>query len=228
MTSFGLFLVSQITVIISNLTKGMEIMNKILAKEVAPHDIDFGDFFYGDAYTSALGVEYAVYIVEDERRTVVGLNMNEYRAHKRDAQAIINRYHNGENVGAFTNWAKIADIDNVNTMVGYLAAKTGKPWATKSFQGYSQGDFCTVIYCSEAYNDDSIKEIGKIWLGCGTEFCVDGCYGYFVIDEIRWEEGERLANLLADYAGCELKALEIQLYDGEHTVVDYRILDVCL
>ncbi len=81
-----------------------------------------------------------------------------------------------------------------------------------------------MVYCKAHYSEEHITEIGKFWLGCGTEFSIDDCYGYFVIDEIRWKEGETLKKALADLYGCKPEELEIYLYDGEHSVTDYELL----
>ncbi|MFY9381219.1 MAG: hypothetical protein WAO54_03245, partial [Eubacteriales bacterium] len=59
----------------------------------------------------------------------------------------------------------------------------------------------------------------------GTEFCIDDCYGYYVPDTIRCQEGETLRKYLADCYGCKPDELEIYLYDGEHMVTDYKIMD---
>jgi hypothetical protein len=82
-----------------------------------------------------------------------------------------------------------------------------------------------VVYCVNHHTPERITEIGRFWLGCGTEFSIDGCYGYYVVDELRWEEGEKLRQYLADCYGCKPDQLEIYLYDGEHIVTDYRKMD---
>lgn len=74
-------------------------------------------------------------------------------------------------------------------------------------------------------SEERITEIGKFWLGCGTEFCIDDCSGFYVPDNIRWEEGETLRKYLADLYGCKPEELEIYLYDGEHIVTDYKLME---
>jgi len=122
-------------------------------------------------------------------------------------------------------WAEYANPYDTGDIAEFLTITTGEEWAVKSFTGYHQGDYCEVVYCKAHYSEEHITEIGKFWLGCGTEFCIDECYGYYVPDTIRWEEGERLRQYLADLYGCEPEELEIHLYDGEHMVTDYRIMD---
>jgi hypothetical protein len=108
-------------------------------------------------------------------------------------------------------------------MVKFLTIVTGEEWNAKAFCGYSQGDYCEVVYCENHYTDEHINEIGKFWLGCGTEFVIDDCYGYYVIDTIRWNEGQELINYLANLACCKPEELEVYLYDGEHCVSDYKL-----
>lgn len=176
-------------------------MKKIIAEEVAPEDIDFSLYFDNDGLTSKGGENCAVYILGPKG---AGFNLDEYREIQREA----------EEAGYDTDIYSIAD---------YLTHTTGKRWAVRSFYGYCQGDYCEVLYCPDMY-PNGVEEIGKMWLGCGTEFCIDGVYGYFVPDTIRWAEDERLVNLLAEYAGCDPAELEVRLYVGSHRVNDYRIL----
>jgi hypothetical protein len=201
-------------------------MRKIIAKEVNPADVDFSYYFDDDGLTSASGENCAVYIVPADRRRNSGFNMDEYREIVQQAQAVIDDYENGYPIDeTLKEWAKHADTSDTYSIAEYLTLTTGEEWAVKAFTGYSQGDYCEVVYCKAHYSEEHINEVGKFWLGCGTEFCIDDCYGYYVPDTIRWEEGETLRKYLADCYGCKPEELEIYLYDGEHVVTDYRIMD---
>lgn len=103
-------------------------------------------------------------------------------------------------------------IDETDILADYLSITTNKPWETRSFTGYSQGDYCTILYCSEVYSKESITEIGKFWLGCGFEYEIDGEIGYYVTDDIQWGDREKLRKTLADYYGCEARNLVIREY----------------
>jgi len=226
-------------------------MNKIIAKEVNPADVDFSAYFDDDGLKSVEGENCAVYIITADRRRNSGFNMEEYEYIEEQSQDIIDGFHdvndkwaNGYNsydnykeVLEYNNvlyspqkchllkqWAEHADTSDTETIAEYLTITTGEEWAVKSFTGYSQGDYCEVVYCINHYTPEHINEIGKLWLGCGTEFAINNCYGYFVIDELRWEEGKKLRQYLADCYGCKPDELEIYLYDGEHTVTDYKIM----
>jgi len=201
-------------------------MKKIIAKEVNPSYVDFSYYFDDDGLKSAGGENCAVYIVPGDRRRYSGFNMDEYQEIVQQAQAVIDDYKDGYPIDeTLKEWAKHADTSDTDSIAEYLTLTTGEEWAVKAFTGYSQGDYCEVVYCINHYTPEHINEIGKFWLGCGTEFCIDGCYGYYVPDTIRWEEGETLRKYLAELYGCKPEELEIYLYDGEHVVTDYRIMD---
>ena len=201
-------------------------MEKIIAKEVNPAYVDFSLYFYDDSLKSVSGENCAVYIVPGDRRRYGGFNLDEYREIELHAQAVINDYENGYPVEeTLKEWAEYADPHNTNDIAEFLTITTGEKWEVKAFTGYSQGDYCEVVYCVNHYTPERITEIGELWLGCGTEFCIEGCYGYFVPESIRWREGETLRKYLADSYGCEPEELEIYLYEGEHIVTDYRKMD---
>lgn len=226
-----------------NLILGGLTMKKIIAREVNPSHVDFSYYFDDDGLKSVGGENCAVYIVPADRRRYSGFNMEEYQEIEYRADSLIeafkNEYyptykeamlsHNIEYTShkchLLKEWAEYANPYNTNDIAEFLTITTGEEWAVKSFTGYSQGDYCEVIYCKAHYSEEHINEIGKFWLGCGTEFCIDGCYGYYVPDTIRWQKGETLRKYLADLYGCKPEELEIYLYDGEHVVTDYRIMD---
>jgi len=218
-------------------------MKKIIAKEVNPVHVNFSYYFEDDGLKSAGGENCAVYIVPADRRRNFGFNMDEYREIEQTADSLIeafkNKYyptykeamlsHNIEYTSRkchlLKEWAKYADPYDPGFIAEFLTIITGEEWAVKSFTGYSQGDYCEVVYCVNRYTPEHINEIGKFWLGCGTEFCIDDCFGYYVPDTIRWQEGETLRKYLAECYGCKPDELEIYLYDGEHVVTDYKIMD---
>ena len=220
-------------------------MRKIIAKEVAPYDIDFSYYFDSDSFTNASGKNCACYIPGN--RDSHGFNSDEYKNIVVQADSIIEGFdsiENGyggtfkavmqENDITYTSrkcyllklWAKTANTNNSADIAEFLTITTGEKWNVRSFTGYSQGDYCEVIYCTEHYSDETITEVGKFWLGCGTEFSIDNCYGYFVTDDIRWEAGEALKKTLAGNYGCNPEELEVYLYKGEHRVADYELLEV--
>lgn len=201
-------------------------MKKIIAKEVNPAHVDFSFYFDDDGLKSISGENCAVYIIPADRRRYGGFNMEEYQEIERQAQAVIDDYEEGCLIDqVLKEWVEYADPYNTSDIADYLTITTGEKWEVKTFTGYHQGDYCEVVYCVNHYTPERITEIGKFWLGCGTEFCIDGCYGYYVPDNIRWEEGEKLRKYLADCYGCKPEELEIYLYDGEHMVTDYRKMD---
>lgn len=200
-------------------------MKKIIAKEVNPAHVDFSYYFDNDGLKSIGGENCAVYIIPADRRRYRGFNLDEYEEIEQQAQTVIDDYEDGYPIDeTLKEWAKHADISDTDSIAEFLTITTGEEWEVKPFRGYSQGDYCEVVYCTSRHTPEHMKEIGKFWLGCGTEFSIDDCYGYYVIDELRWEEGEKLRQYLAECYGCKPDELEIYLYDGEHTVTDYKIM----
>jgi len=222
-------------------------MKKIIAKELHPSHVDFSFYFDDDGLKSISGENCAVYIVPADRRNYNGFNMEEYQEIEQKADSLIkafkevspkNEYyptykeamlsHNIEYTSRKCNllkkWAEYANPYSTSDIAEFLTITTGKEWDVKAFKG----DYCEedirVVYCVNHYTPEHITEIGKFWLGCGTEFCIDDCCGYYVPDHIRWEEGEKLRKYLADQYGCEPDELEIYLYIGEHMVIDYKKL----
>ena len=225
-------------------------MKKIIAKEVNPRYVDFSFYFDDDGLKSIGGENCAVYIIVNEGYgRISGFNIEEYKEIREKAEAVIEGFHDVSNkwtnsYGSYREvmeyngipytsrkchllkeWAKTADTSDTDSIADFLTITTGEEWAVKTFTGYSQGDYCEVVYCVNHYTPERITEIGELWLGCGTEFCIDGCYGYFVPESIRWREGETLRKYLADSYGCEPEELEIYLYEREHIVTDYRKMD---
>ncbi len=197
---------------------------KIIAKEVNPAYVDFSYYFDDDGLKSVGGENCAVYIISADGRS--GFNMNEYLKIKLHAQAVIDDYEAGFPIDeSLKEWVKYANPCYTNDIAEFLTITTGEEWAVKSFTGYSQGDYCEVVYCVNRYTPERINEIGKFWLGYGTEFCIDGCYGYYVPETIRWKEGETLRKYLAECYGCEPDELEIYLYEGEEIVTKYKKMD---
>jgi hypothetical protein len=201
-------------------------MKKIIAKEINPSHVDFSYYFDDDGLKSIGGENCAVYIVPADRRRYDGFNMDEYREIELHAQAVIDDYEAGYPIDeTLKEWAKYAKPYDTSDIAEFLTITTGEEWTVKAFTGYSQGDYCEVVYCVNHYTPEHITEIGKYWLGCGTEFCIDGYYGYYVPDTIRWQEGETLRKYLADCYGCKPDELEIYLYDGEKTVTKYKKME---
>lgn len=223
-------------------------MAKIIAREVAPDCVDFSFYFDNDGLTNVSGENCACYIIPGDRRRNTGFNMDEYKEIEKRAESILDGFvevaekltdgfkthkevmeqffvpYTSAKCHALKEWAKTADISGSDDIAEFLTITTGENWNVKAFHGYSQGDYCEVLYCTAHYGESHITEIGKFWLGCGTEFIIDDCGGYFITDDLRWKENADLVATLAEYAGCNSEDLEVYLYDGEHSVVDYKLL----
>ena len=222
---------------------------KIIAREVSPECTDFSWYFDDDGFSSRAGNQcYSVFVMEGNRTR--GYNADEYKRIQGEAESILEEYSEGVNtitqaveyaldyetaqnltrnthkLHLLKNWAKDADTDKAETIGEYLGILTGKNWDVRGFCGYSQGDYCEVLYCTDVYSEESITEFGKLWLGCGSEFVIDDVGGYFVIDTVRWTEDERLVNKLAENFGCNPEDMEVYLYDGEERIVKHKLLEI--
>lgn len=97
----------------------------------------------------------------------------------------------------------------------YLEIESGKEFKCANFNGNYQGSYCDVVYCPEYYGKESIEEAADMYLGKGTEFEIDDCYGYYVSERVRWKEGNELVEYLAEAVGVRPEELEVRLYEGK-------------
>mgnify|MGYP006958163711 CR=1 FL=1 len=128
--------------------------------------------------------------------------------------------------------SKECSFNDPKTLSAYLTIKTCKPWTTKSCSGYCQGDYVTILYCKDNYNDEYINIIGDMFLGCGKEFGVitidengeeiDSCYGFYVADSqgYRPEDYKRIVS--ADYGMNEDDKITLELISGYSTITNYE------
>lgn len=120
------------------------------------------------------------------------------------------------------------DTDDCKVFAEYLSIVNEASYEVMECHGYSQGDYCEVVYCTETHSEETMREAGKFWLGCGTEYCIgardDEIYGYYVPDKIRWASGETLQKYLADEYGCKPEELEVICYDGKRITPVYKNL----
>lgn len=111
----------------------------------------------------------------------------------------------------------------------YLTLKTGKQWDTDSATGYSQSDYVKMVYCKEHYTE-GVKHYGEIWLGAAKEFSItflngngeeeDTVYGYIVAD-CQARKDEDYKKLICEWEGVDEEEAELQIIDGQSTVVSY-------
>ena len=221
----------------------------IVAKQKPPKLADFSSYFDDDSFTSADGENCAVYIFHDKTSSDVRYNKEEFLAlydkatnlvedldilmskERPDAFPYFSLKSCIEDYGiayskatekALCLWAKTNRLEDPEFMAEYLSITTSKEWKTHSFCGYYQGDYCTVLYCADAYSEEAITEIGNFWLGCGYEYEIDGISGYYVIKDIQWGDTEKLRATLAGYCGCHPKDLLIQEYVDTVTQYSYK------
>lgn len=231
-------------------------MRKYIMRQIPPEYTDFALYFDDDGLKSVSGECNAVYI-NDGRNYSGGYNSEEYVSYYKQLSGLVEDYY--EKIydtfeELFEDCAPDISKDKYYTLLGlieycyrcginnyriaqFLELKTDKSWDVESFCGYSQGDYCEVVYCSDVYSTEEIKEIGKMYLGCGSEFeCIDCdengnptdeiCGGYFAIDDIVWMEDERLVKHFAEYFECQPDEIEVQLFDGYIRIAKYKTVGV--
>ena len=214
-------------------------MKKIIAKQVSPENMETSFYFDGDVFNESSGdIKYAIYI--NEQRNCYGFNMDEYKNKVNQAQDVWNGLDDVlEKYGMYKNYKEVMEKNNISynskkcndlkswghnndplsfeSMAEYLTITTGLNWEVKEFHGYCQGDYCDILYCTDIYDNESIKEIASVWLGTCAEFIIDDCGGYFVTDDILWTGGDTLRNKLAEISGEKPEELEIYLYKDTTT-----------
>ena len=132
--------------------------------------------------------------------------------------------------------------DSIEDITEFLTITTGKEWVCKSYSGYSQGDSCYLIYCTEYHSDDYMELIGNAAVGATTEFCISEnpieiedrdiddiieeaeencCYGYFLTDSDVWNE-DKCKEKLAEYIGCSVDELAVITIENSYTVTKHN------
>lgn len=228
-------------------------MRKYIMRQIAPEYTDFALYFDDDGLKSVSGECNAVYI-NDGRNYSSGYNSEEYMSYYKQLSGLVEDYDNEIYTAEelFKDCAPDISKEKYYELVElieccyhygitnyriaqFLELKTNKSWDVESFRGYSQGDYCEVVYCSDVYSTEEIKEIGKMYLGCGSEFeCIDCdengnptdeiCGGYFATDDIVWTEDDRLIKYFTDYLGCRPDEIEVQLFDGYIRTPKYKTI----
>jgi len=221
-------------------------MNKIIAREVPPQDIDFLDYFDNDVFTNAAGENRAVFVFDskyiskqacarfcfDDFEKVYNVFQEldfllEDEVSKTEKINIVKDFFQDKTESEIKNivlFFEMVDICSTSDFVKFLTYYTSKKYIAKTFSGYCQGDYCTVIYCENEYSTEQIEEIGNMYLGCATEYIIDDVCGFFVTDDVRFDD-TALRTELANQYGCEPEELEIWQYSGEHTVSDFKLLE---
>jgi hypothetical protein len=238
-------------------------MFKYIARQVEPGTEDFGWVFDDDGLTPSSGdFNNTLFIFDGNDCRFNGDIYSDYEfaidglsdafEHLNDFDytgSFKNHLDFVEDMGFGTDDATIRCLDSCvrcadkfdypTALAYYLQAKTGKTWGCQDYHGYSQGDYCTLVYCADNYEPATVNYYGKMWLGCGGEFDIgeleipnvyaddidfsdldsfeswvdDWTCGYFVVDDIIWRGGDKLISELSDYADCSKEDLEVYVYE---------------
>lgn len=120
------------------------------------------------------------------------------------------------------------DSGDPETVAAYLTIKTGKPWDVVSARGYSQGDYCQVVYCKDFHKEP--EAYGEIWLGAGREFEyialdndgneIERVGGYIIADCQAWRD-EDYKRLLCEWEGVKPEETALEMIDDWSTRTEY-------
>lgn len=137
--------------------------------------------------------------------------------------------YNPRNAHRLKELCKIDD-DKSEAIAEYLSIKTGKKWDFVSGNGYCQGDYCEVIYCTENYTENQARIYADAVLGCGNEYMViwldengeeeDSCSGFFVTDTEAWRD-EDVKKLICEWDCLNPEETRLEMIDGSHTYTEY-------
>lgn len=239
-------------------------MFKYIAKQLEPGTEDFGWVFDDDELTPSSGdfnntlfifngndCRFNDDIYSDYKSAIDSLSDDfEYLNDYDYTSSFKNHLDFVEDMGFGTDDATIRCLDYCvrcadkfdypTALAYYLGAKTGKIWGCQDYRGYTQGDYCTLVYCADNYEPAAVNYYGKMWLDCGGEFAIgtleisdvytdeidffdldsfeswvdDWVYGYFVVDDIIWRGGDKLISELADQYDCLKENLEVYVYEN--------------
>ena len=214
-------------------------MEKIKCYQVAPEETEFSFYFDDEGFTG----DYSIVIDNcnrwSEKYNKEFLNdfVNTWKEYSYTNSMIMSLEYalTGDNFKNRKN-LKTKDIndlkklyedsdggEDLETAAEFYSIVTGKEWKVKSFRGYTQGEYCEVLYRLDQYGEDSIDEIGNIWLGCADEFIIDDVSGYYVIHDISWQGGDALREKLADISGYDKNSLEIYMFDHYSRTAVYKL-----
>ena len=230
-------------------------MDKYIIREISPESCDINIMFDDDGLTAASGnFNNTLFILYYDHFRYNGFNYDEYKeiSDKIDnflddfteyrqpgetRKDVMNYYglkYNPSLCHKLTEYAKKTPyISSPDQVAEYLTITTKKEWKTIGVHGYCQGDFVTVLYCTDNYTDKAAEMYGEYFLGCYKEFCVisldeneneiDSCYGYFVADcqLEKWDDSE-YKKIVCEYAGIPENETRLELIEGSYTTIYYN------
>lgn len=229
---------------------------KNIFREVSPEATDFSFYFDDDGIKEAGGdFCYNLFIVTREGLgRMYGFQIEEYRRItekirelSEDFETVPGEYfpsykaameyhgirYSPNRCKALKDLLLSEDLDDSDpeTVAAYLTITTGRPWDVASATGYSQGDYCEIVYCKDFHENP--RAYGEIWLGAGREFEyialdddgneIERVGGYIIADCQAWKD-EEYKRLLCEWEGCKPEETAIEMIDdwSTHTEYTYR------
>lgn len=232
--------------------KDKKTMIKHIIRQVPDEDADWRFYFDGDCFNENSGdynntifprtwdhYRWWACVNEDEFKTIhnemvdVFYDVNESIGYGyKNVKEVMHDYKLPYNPKSAHELKVIAelDYDDSEVIARYMTIKTGKKWDVAGGNGYCQGDYCEMVYCTENYTNDDARAIVDAVLGCGHEYGVievdengnevDSCWGYFVMDSEAWRD-EDIKALFCEREGFDINETQLEMVDGSTTHVTY-------
>lgn len=241
-------------------------MSKYIIKQIPPEQAELGFYFDGDTFTErAGGIEYALFVLVAGRWSLDPIRhcAELWKRITKEAANLAEAFYDVENNCSWNGyttykeamrweapeikyspatchrlkeWAQTAEEGQPESIAAYLTIKTGKPWTTASASGYSQGDYCEIVYCEDIYSQEDAEAAGEIALGAANEYSItfpaeDGSepetvYGYIIADCQAWR-AEDVKRLICKWEGIDPAEAVLLTISGSHTYTSYEWEEVC-
>lgn len=231
-------------------------MSKNIIREVSDPDFEF--YFDGDMFSSAAGdFGYTLFIVTDYRCGYQHnynsyLNKEDFKEVKdncrylfTEVEDLLSGDSDYKNVKEIMNDYNIPycpktahrlktltevydNFEDPELIAKYLSIKTGKKWKTYNSKGCRQGDYATIVFCTDFYDEKNIEVISDIFWGMGKEFAIhfndddedNFVYGYFIAD-CEYRSYEDIKTYFCNMEGFKEEETVLEVISGSHTVTHY-------
>ena len=235
-------------------------MKKHIIREIPAEHANFEYYFDGEMWNENSGdYNNYLFIVTYDRERIYGYNIDEYKRIDDQMEDLYNAFCDVETDKSYYNnykeamtvnhieytpakchalkeWFKNScsngfNFDSEDT-ANFLTITTGKEWDCIGVSGYCQDDYVNVIFCTQNNSRETAETCGKLWLGCGKEYCVididengneiESVYGYYVSDSQSWHTD--IKKLISEWADIDPEETTLEEIDGytTRTIYNYK------
>lgn len=108
---------------------------------------------------------------------------------------------------------------------------TGRSWNFTEIHGCCQGDWQTVIYCTDTWNSSALREFEMEYFNLGTEWMIhDGSEAPETPEDIdgytvycATYDDDETRRIIADSAGVDPADVIMYAYDGTEMIIKYKV-----